>query len=323
MKKKTLVLFFLILLVISSGCTVDKKETKKTKETKETLKGISVSPKSFAQDDFLGFLDKIKNTQDVLLWAGDWIEISEEKAPKTFTELAQQYDYIPLIEVGHYTQSSGKLIRPLTEKNKQIYMNSTVKFVKKYQPKYFGVGVEVNVFAQKNPEEFKNFVLFYNEIYDAIKKVSPETKVFTVFQLEKMKGLKMWEIEEAEPHWKMIDTFKSDLVAFTTYPGLFYKNPVDIPKNHYLEIRSHTSKPIAFTEVGWHSAASPKGWESDEAEQAEFIKTFFKLTNDLNPKMVIWTFMYNPKAIEPFNSMGLINDDETKKIAWNTWLKAK
>ena len=240
----------------------------------------------------------------------------------TFSELASKYDYIPIIEVGHHIQESGELIRPLNEENKQIYMNSTIEFAKEYEPPYFGMGVETNILAKKNPAAFEEFVPFYNEVYDAVKSVSPETKVFTVFQLESMKGLTMWEIEKSEPHWDMIDRFKTDIAAFTTYPGLFYRDPSDIPEGHYTAIKLHTSKPVAFMEIGWHSAPSPAGWESSEAEQVEFIETFFNLTSELNVEVAIWSFMYVSYNGEPFESMGLRRSDGTARPAWDTWLQA-
>ena len=171
----------------------------------------------------------------------------------------------------------------------------------------------------ESPADFNEYVDFYNELYDAIKEVSPDTKVFTVFQLERVKGLTMWEIEKNEAHWELIDLFESDLIAFTTYPGLFYRDPSDIPDDHYSEINYYTSKPVAFTEIGWHSEASPQGWESSEQEQAEFIESFFRLTNDIDMKIAIWSFLYDPDIIEPFRSMGLRRADGTARPAWDVW----
>ncbi|MFC1802394.1 hypothetical protein ACFL0D_00325 [Thermoproteota archaeon] len=307
--------------MLESDIYVAYKKNEAVDTSKGLLKGVSASPKSFEQDDFTEFLERVKQTQDVLLWAGDWIEVQEEKAPITFSELAKQYDYIPIIEVGHYIQESGELFRPLNNETKLTYLESTVKFAREYKPKYFGIGVEINIFAVKNPEAFEEFVHFYKEVYGAVKVVSPDTKIFTVFQLEKMKGLEMWELEESNPHWEMIEQFKTDIVAFTTYPSLFYRNVSDIPIDHYTEILSYVSKPIAFTEIGWHSATSPTGWESSEQEQAEFIETFFELTKDLDVEIAVWTFMYDLGMFEPFNTMGLINSEGKEKLAWNNWIK--
>lgn len=318
-----IVIVLVASLIISVGCDDDENivDSPKPQATTGLLKGVSVSPRSFDRH-FGEFLDKVKETQDVLVWAGDWMEVHDKKAPTTFSELASKYEYIPIIEVGHYIQESGDLFRPLNEENKQIYMDSTIEFVKEHEPPYFGMGVETDIFAKKNPAAFEEFVLFYNDVYDAVKLVSPNTKVFTVFQLETMKGLTMWEIEENVPHWDMIDRFKTDIVAFTTYPGLFYRNPSDVPLDHYTEILSHTSKPIAFTEIGWHSAPSPAGWESSEAEQVEFIEAFFNLTDELNMEVAVWSFMYVAYDGEPFESMGLHRSDGTAKPAWNAWNEA-
>jgi hypothetical protein len=242
-----------------------------------------------------------------------------EKAGKVVTGLAPQYGYIPLIEVTFH--SSGELIRPLNDENKKTYKDIAVAFAEKYKPAYLGIGIEVNGVYLKSPAEFEQFVPFYNEVYDAVKTVSPGTRIFTVFQLERMKGLTLWELEETKAHWELIDRFKSDLIAFTTYPGLFYRDPSDIPPDHYTEIKSHTTKPIAITEIGWHSLASPQGWESSEREQAEFIETFFELTGGMDVRIAIWSFLYDPETIEPFNSMGLRRDNGTARPAWDAWTR--
>ncbi len=318
-KKKygIIILGIIICATLFITCTADDTQP----QVPEPLKGVSLSPKSYSEEDFLDFLEKVKETQDVLTWVGDWIELGKGTNPIVNPELSRQYDYVPIIEVGHYIQSSGDLLRPFSEENKNLYKESTITFVETYKPAYFGMGVEINIFAEKNPDEFSNFVQFYNELYEAIKTSSPSTKVFTVFQLEAMHGLSTWEIEEHSQSWEMIDIFRSDLAAFTTYPGLVYKDPTMIPEDHYSEIAKHTSKPVAFLEIGWHSEAYPPNWESSETEQAEFVETFFRLTEDLDTEIMIWSFMFDQETFKPFDSMGLINNNGTAKAAWDVWIK--
>ena len=312
----------LIILILIPGCTKQKAEEPTTGEPLGILKGVSLSPRSSSAEDFAGFFQEAVQAGDIVMWAGDWNELSiDQGSPKVVMGLASTYGYIPLIEVTIH--SNGKLIRPLNADNLQIYRSRVLAFTDDYKPRYLGLGIEINSLYVKSPTDFERFVLFYDEVYDTVKKVSPDTQVFTVFQLELMKGLSMWGIEENEAHWDLIDRFKSDLVAFTTYPGLFYLDPSSIPVDHYTEIRAYTTKPIAFTEIGWHSEASPKGWESSEQEQAEFVDTFFRLTNGLDMKIEIWSFMYDPVTIEPFRSMGLRRGDGTARPVWNAWLALK
>lgn len=295
-------------------------------------KGVSLSPRSFQSDDFTDFFLKAKQTGESVMWAGDWIELKdvEGNAPRITAELATVYNYIPLIEVQFFTQSSGALVRPLDESTRQIYLDSAVNFAQKYKPQYLGLGIEVNILYEKSPEDFNRFVRFFDDVYGAVKAVSPNTKIFTVFQLERMKGLQGGLFggtnDTSNAQWQLLDSFpKSDLVAFSTYPGLIYKTPSEIPVDYYAEVKSHTAKAIAFTEIGWHSDVYPVGWESSEAEQAEFVRTFFNLTKELNLEMAIWSFMYDQKDIDmPFNSMGLrYRSDGTAKLAWNEWINAQ
>ena len=314
-----LIIFLLILLPVT-GCAKEAAEETVVKEPAGTLKGVSLSPCSSSAEDFTGFFEEAVEAGDIVMWAGDWNELSTDQgAPKVVTGLASTYGYIPLIEVTIH--SSGQLIRPLNAENLQVYRSRTIAFAEEYQPGYLGLGIEINGLYVKSPTDFEEFVPFYNEVYDAVKEISPDTQVFTVFQLELMKGLTMWEIEEHEEHWGLINRFKSDIVAFTTYPGLFYRNPSAIPEDHYTEIQSHTTKPIAFTEIGWHSEASPQGWESSQQEQAEFVETFFRLTRDIDVRIAIWSFLYDPEVIEPFRSMGLRCGDGTARPAWDRWIE--
>ncbi len=291
----------------------------------KTLKGVTLTPKSFGSDDFVDFFAKAKLAGNIVTWSGDWLELSNEKSgPQVLVSLSANFNYEPIIVLQFFTQSDGKLLRPLDVSNKQKYKNSTIDFVKKYKPKYLGIGIEVNVLFEKSPADFEEFILFYNELYDAVKQESKETKVFTVFQLEKMKGLNGGLFggvnDAAKSQWFLLDKFKSDVFAFTTYPGLIYKNPAEIPKDYYLEIKSHTSKPIAFTEIGWHSNSELVGWESSELEQAEFVSSFFNLTKDLNTEFLVWSFLYDQNTFEPFSTMGLFGKDGVEKKAWGVWV---
>ena len=331
MKSRYLTIALIIMaIILISGCAQQEDSKKITSDSSTLmLKGVSLSPKSFQSADFTDFFAKAKQAGNVVSWAGDWNELSNTQngGPVVVASLASTYDYIPIIEAQFFTQSTGALIKPLEETTKQNYKNTAVAFAEKYKPKYLALGIEVNVLYEKSPEDFNDFVSLYNEIYDAVKAKSPNTKVFTIFQLEKLKGLNGGLFggtnDPNNAQWQLLDRFqRSDIIAFTTYPDIIYKNPSEIPQDYYAEIRLHTTKPIAFTEIGWHSDASPAGWESSNAEQAEFVRIFFNLIRDLNKELVIWSFMYDQNTIEPFKSMGLFNKNGDVKLAWNAWLSS-
>jgi len=320
----------LFAVVLLCGCTLQ--ETPPVQPPAEQnasgypLKGVSLSPRSFSSEDFTQFFVEAKQAGDIVMWAGDWNELAGEGSPKVVTELAPAQGYTPLVEVTYYTQGTGQLIRPLDDATKQRYKESAVAFAGKYKPEYLGFGIETNIMAEKSPEDFEEFVVFYNEVYDAVKEKSPDTKVFTVFQLEKMKGCTFWQENSCDSgmaEWDMLGRFKTDMAVFTTYPCLVYKDPADIPADYYTEISRHTTKPVAFTEIGWHSASYPPGWESNESEQADYVERFFGLTEGMDVEVMVWSFLYDQETEKPFDSMGLRNGDGTEKPAWSEWVEEK
>jgi hypothetical protein len=284
---------------------------------------------SFQPTDFTGFFDKSKKAGGVIGWAGDWSEANtDDGGPKVVCELVKAYGYTPLIELQFFTQSTGSLLRPLDDATKQAYKEGAVALVDRYRLDYLAVGIEVNTLYAKSPKDFDAFVELYDKVYDAVKAKSPDTKVFAIFQLEMMKGLNGGLYggvdDTTKAQWSLLERFaKTDIVAFTTYPSLVYRDPSDIPSDYYSEIGKHTDKPIAFTEIGWHSQADPQGWESNDSEQARFIERFFGLSLDLKKELAIWSFMYDQDTTVPFSSMGLYRRDGTAKPAWDSWLNSR
>lgn len=131
-----------------------------------------------------------------------------------------------------------RALRPFDEATCRAYLDAAVAFARDCRPPYLGLGVEVNILAEKSPADFERFVRLHDEVYDAVKAVSPKTKVFTVFQLEKMKGLGGGLFggtnDPARAQWRLLSRFaRLDLAAFTTYPGLVFKAPGDVPADYY------------------------------------------------------------------------------------------
>lgn len=294
------------------------------------LKGVSLSPRTAQPDDLTDFFARAQESGEVVMWAGDWAELAdlEGGSPAVTAELGTTFGYLPLIEAQFFSQASGQLLRPLDEETQQFYIDSAADFAATYQPAYLGLGIEVNLLYEQAPQDFELFVSLFDRVATAVKRESPRTKLFTVFQLEHMKGLQgglfggVNDPEQAQ--WALLERFpRADLIAFTSYPSLIYQAPADIPADYYSEIHTHTGKPIALTEVAWPSAIVPTGWESSEAEQAEFVRTLFELTEATEFELIIWSFLYDPNINLPFNSMGLRRPDGTAKPAWEAWLRGK
>ncbi|MEM3660683.1 MAG: hypothetical protein QXU11_09800 [Thermoproteota archaeon] len=137
-----------------------------------------------------------------------------------------------------------------------------------------------------NPNGFQHFVSLYEEIYDAVKKLSPETKVFCTFAREIIS-------ENREADLTILSMFKPekmDLIVFTSYPYAVQgvNRPSDIPDDYYSKALSHLpGKPFGFSELGWPSIDVFGG----EQAQADFISQVAgRLTREqgINLHMLGW-----------------------------------
>ena len=339
MKQPTIFSIIIIIIILYGACSPKVQEEGDSNDSDDVnngngsdtksvdfYKGVSLSPRSFSTDDFLDFLSLVSETGEIVTWAGDWMEMGEENgAPYAMMAFAAEYDFIPVNIAGLYSQTVGELAQSLDAASRMHYKEISARFAQEYQPHFLGFGVEMNILFERSPLEFAQWVTLFEEVVDTVRSVSPDTKIFTIFQLERMSGLRGGlfggENNTLNHDWDLISQFPSaDIIGFTTYPGLIYREPDDIPDDHYTQIPTHTMKSIAFFEIGWHSHAGPVGWESSEEEQTEFIRRFFELIGDLEPEMTIWPFIFDQNVTNPFHTMGLRRTDGSAKPSWNEWI---
>jgi hypothetical protein len=287
------------------------------------LKGVSLSPRNLTGEGLIDFFEKAPESNDLVAWVGDWIQLGDtDTAPYVVYGLRSVYGYEAMVITAYIDQGSGTILRPLDEQTKQLYLESATSFASTYKPRYIGFGVEMNVVKQKNPEAYDEFKEFYPTVYAAVKEASPDTLVFTVWQLEQMKGLDGGLFggvnDPANAQWGLLDDFVSDIAAFTLYPCLVYGDPSEIPDDYLTEIAEHSALPVAFTETGWFREGLP-GWESSPEEQTAFIDRYFELSESIDPVFTIWSFFYDQETFEPFSTMGLIDVNMTVTAGFDAW----
>lgn len=296
-------------------------------ETDGPLKGVSLSPKSYGAADFGAFFGEAVKNGSAVTWAGTWTDLEKSSgAPFTVARLGKQYSYEPVIITGTHHESAGKLspLQPMTDANKQRFVAALADFAAQYKPKYIGIGNEVNRINAKAPSDYAAFKTWFSEAAATVKQKSADTKVFVIFQYESLNGLDGGlfggKNDESAADWQLLADFPAaDLIAFTTYPYIIYKDPSEMPADYYSRINAHTQKPVAFTEIGWPSGTEAAGYESTPEEQAAFVSRFAELVADVNGQMYIWPFLYEYNLPKPFTTIGLIGQDGQQKPALAVW----
>lgn len=198
-----------------------------------------------------------------------------------------------------------------------------------YKPAYLALGVEMNLYRQRNKDDFANFESLYRETYDRVKKASPDTQVTVSFQYEDLQGM-LPTTDQHFPDWPLIQEFEDrlDVVAISSYPSFVFSKASDIPARYYSQLRGFTQKPIVLAETGYSSAAGPKGINNGtEADQAAFVSRVLVEAENLGMPFAIWFAGWDPAYAKDtpfgvFQSIGLLREDNSEKPAWAIWAEA-
>ena len=267
-------------------------------------------------------------------WSDAGAEGKPPAAIAAATAAAAKYRFGPLVIALGVTADAPGGVRSTVDWNgpqRDRFVAAATAVAKERKPEMLALGVESNRLWMSDPQAFDGFVTGYAEAYDAIKKVSPSTRVFTIFQLELMRGsayLMTGKSEPAAPQWPLLEKFagRLDVAGFTTYPFLDFRTPAEIPDDYYADAARRAGVPVAFTEIGWPSAdlggaaaGSPYGGTPEE--QADFARRFFALTKSLDVAAALWSFPNDLGSGGPrtFASVGLRENDGTAKPALDVW----
>lgn len=203
---------------------------------------------------------------------------------------------------------------------RNVYKQSAIDIVTASRPAYFSVGNEVNRWIDTNgmngtDNGFENFISLYNEIYDEIKILSPDTKVFCTFAREDVAGNHEADLSFLEK----FDPSKLDILVFTSYP---YSNAgvhdtIDIPDDYYSSAFQFIDPlPFGFSELGWSS----RGEFGGEDGQADFLHDAYnRLTRDqgLDLELFGWAWLTD---LSSATAIGLRTTDGTEKSAYSEWM---
>lgn len=290
-------------------------------------RGVSLSPRSYADGDFSAFFERAREAGSLVRWAGDWVELGRTNgAPAVVAEVGRRHGLDPVVETGVFSASAGELFRPLTRESRERFVETLSGFCAEHAPPYLGVGVEVNLHHEAAPGSFETFVDLFAETHGAVKEVSPDTAVYAGFQLERLRGLRGGRFGgEDDPDtatWELLDRFPAaDLTAVTSYPGLVHRDPADVPGDYYAALDDRATGPVAITEIGWSAETAVEGWESDEGEQAAFVRRLGGLTEGVDLEALLWLWLYEqPDVGAPFSGMGLRRGDGSARPAWDAWV---
>jgi hypothetical protein len=220
---------------------------------------------------------------------------------------------------------------------RQAFTNFALRLVREFQPRYLGLGSEINTYADAHPEDFDNYVSLYHETYAAVKREAPETQVFCTFQWEDLNSIGPFAGDApGRIKWETIEVFEPDLDvwAISTYPHFAFDD-TSIPADYYTPLLTRTSKPLAIGEGGYLSEdAGP--FQGSSERQVAYLET---LDSQIGERLAFWVNLIiddvnveayaehlskhgSPAEVEEvalFGTLGLRTSDGIPKPALDTW----
>lgn len=272
-----------------------------------------------------------------------WYNLTEHlEKPETqgLLQLIKSSDLTPVFQLNFWTVKDGKVMLQVppymnaatttlgNPELRRLWLEQATNISRDHHPKYFCIGNEVDTYYWNGSrEDFDNYVSLVGETYDAVKTVSPETKVFVVFRLDTIDSYNGWFLLQK------FNTAKLDLFGFTSYPYMlgypgpaWYEKPMDMPADYYMRILKYTgNKSIVFSEIAWTSSESLRN--GSEQEQVEFLLWFLQHTKEMPVEIVSWLCLHDLRTVEeektpnalPNDFAGLKYKNGTEKAVWNYW----
>lgn len=290
------------------------------------LRGFTLSPRTFEGTDFTEFFDLAARHGDAVGRVSDILEWGDRDSALAVVDLlAEEYGYLSISITGVSSTETGHLLRPIDDTAFDALVAAATTYAQRVRPPYLGLGVEVDTLYAADPAGFERFVDLFDAVATEVHRVSPNTGMLTVFQLERMSGNHSGIFggvdDPGQATWELIDRFpNADVIGFSTYPGLVHPSPDDIPDDYYRRLADRTGdRPIAFTEMGWHAAGDYGPYSGSEEKQARYVERFPELIWGLDVEFYLWAFLFDQPAHEPFDTMGLLRSDGTARAAWDVW----
>ena len=296
--------------------------------------GVAITPRNFPSHSALDVDDAFQTAariSDHAVFIYQWHELNM-RIVKLMIDKSKKVGLQPIVGISPTTLDQGRkeLDVPADIRRKAgltvsfanpLIRRSFIKTVKKLarlQPPYLCLATEINFLAMQRLPEFLHFASLYKEAYQAVKHISPETKVFVSFQWEWMRIIDAKAPQKISEHSKVIDVFRPqlDVVGLTTYPAPFHRSPQELPPDYYRWIYRHikSSDEVLFMEVGWPTEGS-----GNKIEQQVFIQHLPKLLDNINVSVLAWALLHDVSLAEfnaDLNTVGLITNSGQKKPAY-------
>ncbi|MCA9738272.1 MAG: hypothetical protein R3E98_02890 [Gemmatimonadota bacterium] len=217
---------------------------------------------------------------------------------------AAAHGYRPVLVFGWRSEGGNFLSLPGHPANDwtntdaaQAFQAMVVDVARTWTPPFLFLGNESDFYYAEDPVDYARWVAAYEQMYDAIKAVSPGTRVGPVFNFEHLAGaggLNGWSTS----NWGALDAHGGDhmdVVGLTLYPFFGHARASELPGDYLSPLLSRLNGiPLAITETGWPAEDLVGGapWETGEDQQVAFLGRLDSLLSGVQVDLINWLFLH-------------------------------
>jgi hypothetical protein len=375
MKRDTLLLLLLLILITlacSEGTATPSMTTREptpqrqatatsTFDTEKTAYGFFPSPPEAKEEIILNHFKNLGNHADFILiqpnipWQDFVNGTAGESQSRTDIKnqilLAKMYDLEWVFVVDPLNGLNRREFGNLPSGWEASFANPDVRaafrnfsmwIVDEFEPRYLGLGSEINTYMDAYPADSEHYLSLYKEVYRELKKRSPNTQVFVTFQWDDLNNM-FPSVSEDRPagqtNWDQVEAFEPhlDLWVISSYPYFIYQHGEQIPSDYYARLLDATEKPLAVAEGGFTSSRDPQG-------QTAYLEA---IHSQLGDRLAFWVYLilsdlnmeniskmmrdqgvpdHDIQTLSQFATIGLMEVDGTPKPAlerWDSYLHGK
>ena len=251
----------------------------------------------------------------MIAFDGDWRDdITADGETPQFVQdallAAQVYDFHPSIGLSWSDATGAPDLTSESDPTNNSWSNAETRseflevverIATDVQPLYFYLGHETNLYYLTHTQaEWNEWLVTLEAAYAIVHAVSPDTILYTVFQLERMKGLGGRAGHADAAHFNLVDELEAggyvDAIGFTSYPFLEYATPDQLPLAYYDEISLHTGKQVIFSEIAW-PAETAGVFTGSDTDQMMFLQTFFDRVQDVPVEYAVWLYLHDGSKV--------------------------
>lgn len=219
------------------------------------------------------------------------------------------------------------------------YTNFATDLIRRFEPEYFNLGIEVSELAINDIAAYDRLVTFTAAVSGALKSQFPDVQLMISVALKSPSSAEAAIIRAELP--RIIQHI--DVIGVSVYPYIFFDHadrgdPANLPANWLSQVVSLAGgKPIAIAETGWAAEtltipAFSLDIASDAANQDAYLNALFSAAESLDAEFIVWFSLVDFDALwdgvlgqDPvahiWRDTGLFDENLNPRPALDTWME--